>query len=79
MKLAEISLCQREWGRGEAQKLLSSLQLRFLDCYTTDAEGVQDKERMLKIDNEFSLEHIAFEMPVGCTGKASLHSWPNEV
>lgn len=29
---------------------------------------------MLKIDNGFSCEHTAFEMPVGCTGKASLHT-----
>lgn len=79
MKLAEISLCRGEWGRKEAQKLLSSLQLRFLDCYTTEAEGIEDKEQMLKIENEFCLEDIAFEMPVGYIGKASLHSCSNEV
>lgn len=74
MKLAEISPCEGEGGSREAQKLLSSLRLRFLDCCTADAEGIQDKEQMLKTDNEFSLEHIAFEMPVGSTGKAGLHS-----
>lgn len=31
---------------------------------------MQDKEQMLETDNEFSFEHIAFLMPVGCTTKA---------
>ena len=38
---------------------------------TGNLQGIQDKEQMLERDNEFSCELIAFEMPVGCTAKAS--------
>lgn len=54
--------------------MLTRLQLRFPDYYTADRKGIQDKEQMLRIDNEFGFEHIAFEMPMGYTGKDSLQT-----
>lgn len=44
MEFAEISLCRGQRGKGEAQKSLSGLQLRFLDRHTPDGKGIQGKE-----------------------------------